>query len=86
MGTKTTIVGSVLSIRRYPVKSMQGEEIDGVEVTERGVLGDRAYALVDRETGHIASAKYPRKWSQLLKVSLLLLERYFRRSLEFMQL
>lgn len=67
MGTKTTIVGSVLSIRRYPVKSMQGEETDGVEVTERGVLGDRAYALVDQETGHIASAKYPRKWSQLLE-------------------
>jgi hypothetical protein len=40
MRIETTIVGSVFSIRRYPVKSMHGEEIGGVEVTERGVLGD----------------------------------------------
>ncbi|XXY55158.1 hypothetical protein WME91_05085 [Sorangium sp. So ce269] len=38
---------------------MQGEEIDGATITERGVLGDRAYAVLDRETGHIASAKHP---------------------------
>ncbi len=39
--------GLVLSIHRYPVKSMQGEQIDVCEVTERGLLGDRAFALVD---------------------------------------
>ncbi|HEY9639825.1 MAG TPA: MOSC N-terminal beta barrel domain-containing protein [Coleofasciculaceae cyanobacterium] len=67
MNTKIAAVGTVLSVRRYPVKSMQGEAINGVEMTERGVLGDRAYALMDRTTGHIASAKYPRKWGQLLE-------------------
>ena len=60
-----THVGSVVAIWRYPVKSMQGEEVDGAAIGERGVLGDRAYALLDRATGHIASAKHPRKWSRL---------------------
>lgn len=57
--------GSVVSLRRYPVKSMMGEEINAVDVTQRGLLGDRAYAVVDRATGKIASAKNPRKWSGL---------------------
>ena len=60
------IVGAVASLRRYPVKSMQGEELEACEVTERGLLGDRAYALVDPATGKIASAKNPRKWAKLL--------------------
>src|SRR5205809_1950033 len=58
-------VGSVVSLWRYPVKSMMGEELNAAEVTDRGLLGDRAYALVDRSDGKVASAKNPRKWSQL---------------------
>jgi uncharacterized protein YcbX len=42
-----------------------GEELNAAEVTERGLLGDRAYALVDRSDGKVASAKNPRKWPQL---------------------
>lgn len=42
-----------------------GEELNAVAVTERGLLGDRAYALIDRETGKVASAKQPRKWAKL---------------------
>ena len=42
-----------------------GEELNAAEVTERGLLGDRAYALVDRSTGKVVSAKNPRKWSKL---------------------
>ena len=34
-------------------------------MTERGLVGDRAYGLVDRETGKLASAKHPRKWGHL---------------------
>lgn len=64
--TSEEIVGAVASLRRYPVKSMQGEELEACEVTERGLLGDRAYALVDTATGKIASAKNPRKWAKLL--------------------
>src|SRR6266487_5311212 len=57
--------GSVVSLWRYPVKSMMGEELNASEVTERGLLGDRAYALIDSSNGKVASAKNPRKWPQL---------------------
>jgi uncharacterized protein len=58
-------VGSVVSLWRYPVKSMMGEELNGAEVTERGILGDRAYALLDPATGKVVSAKNPRKWARM---------------------
>ncbi|WP_438031031.1 MOSC domain-containing protein [Sorangium sp. So ce233] len=58
--------GTVVSLWRYPIKSMQGEELDEAAITDRGVLGDRTYAVVDRETGHVASAKHPGKWGALL--------------------
>lgn len=63
--TKGTVVGSLAQIFRYPVKSMEGEELEQVDVTKTGILGDRAYALVDRESGKVVSAKNPRKWSNL---------------------
>ncbi len=53
---------SVVALWRYPVKSMMGEELNAAEVTERGLLGDRQYAVVDRETAKIGGAKNPRKW------------------------
>jgi len=53
------------ALYRYPVKSMLGTEIDATTVGERGLLGDRAYALVDEETGKVASAKNPRRWASL---------------------
>jgi uncharacterized protein len=58
-------LGSVLTIWRYPVKSMQGEEVCSSRFAERGLVGDRAYALIERSTGRIASAKNPRKWFRL---------------------
>ncbi len=63
----TVQIGSVQCVWRYPVKSMQGEQIFGAPVTERGVLGDRAYAILDQATGHVASAKHPRKWNNLFR-------------------
>ena len=57
--------GSVASLWRYPVKSMLGEELTATEVTERGLLGDRAYALVDSADGKAATAKNPKKWPTL---------------------
>lgn len=59
--------GTVASLWRYPVKSMAGEELDSSQVTDRGLLGDRAYALVDGADGKVATAKNPRKWPQLLE-------------------
>jgi len=44
---------------------MIGEELDASSITERGLIGDRAYALVDQVPGKIASAKNPRKWGKL---------------------
>src|SRR5262245_9349242 len=44
---------------------MMGEELDVATVGERGIHGDRAYAIVDRSNGKIASVKNPRKWSSL---------------------
>jgi uncharacterized protein YcbX len=58
-------VGSVVSLWRHPVKSMMGEELNASDVTERGLLGDRAFALVDSSDGKVASAKNPRKWPNL---------------------
>jgi uncharacterized protein len=58
-------LGSVVSLWRYPVKSMMGEELNAAAVDERGLLGDRAYAVLDRSDGKVASAKYPRKWPRM---------------------
>ena len=58
-------LGAVVSLWRYPVKSMMGEELNAADVTERGLLGDRAYALVDSSDGKAATAKNPRKWPRL---------------------
>jgi uncharacterized protein YcbX len=55
-------VGSVAALWRYPVKSMMGEELNASAVTDRGLLGDRQFAVVDRATGKVGGAKNPRKW------------------------
>ena len=60
-------VGTVDALWRFPVKSMLGEEIDQVGVDAGGILGDRAFALVDVETGKVASAKHPKVWPDLLR-------------------
>src|SRR5262245_8056125 len=59
------VVGRGVGIWRDPVKSMAGEELNAAAVTERGLVGDRALALVDVETGKVASAKSPRRWPNL---------------------
>jgi uncharacterized protein YcbX len=58
-------MGTVASLWRYPVKSMRGEELTATEVTEQGLLGDRAYALIDGADGKVATAKNPGKWPTL---------------------
>lgn len=55
--TGSKIEGTVTGLWRFPVKSMKGEQITEAVVTEHGVLGDRAYALIDIETGKVVSAK-----------------------------
>lgn len=59
----------VASLHRYPVKSMLGETMRSVYIGASGADGDRRLALVDVETGHVASAKQPRKWAGLLRLT-----------------
>ena len=65
MTSTQRVLGSVVSLWRYPVKSMMGEELNAADVTKGGLLGDRAYALVDSSDGKVASAKNPQKWPTL---------------------
>ncbi len=61
-----TTIGTVASIHRFPVKSMQGEVLDAAEFDGNGVVGDRTWALRDAETGKLVSAKRPRLWRAAL--------------------
>ncbi|MCH8283333.1 MAG: alcohol dehydrogenase catalytic domain-containing protein [Chloroflexi bacterium] len=50
-------VGTVKQIWRYPVKSMGGETVQDCQVGERGLGGDRGWALRDETAGEIRGAK-----------------------------
>ncbi len=63
------MLGTVTTLRRYPVKSMLGENLDASDVSLRGLARDRRLAVVSRRTGKVASAKYPRLWRDLLTLS-----------------
>jgi uncharacterized protein len=65
----TAVTGSLTTltaIRRYPVKSMLGEDLPWAQVTGGGLAGDRTHAVLDG-TGAVGSAKHPRKWGELLR-------------------
>src|SRR5215216_3219239 len=47
----------VVSLWRYPVKSMQGEELEAAAIGELGIVGDRQWALVDLGTGLSLTAR-----------------------------
>jgi MOSC domain-containing protein len=63
------MLGTVTKLRRYPVKSMLGEDVGTSEVTRAGLARDRRLAVISRKTGKVASAKYPRLWRDLLTLS-----------------
>jgi uncharacterized protein YcbX len=56
-------IGLVHALDRDPVKSMQGEQLNEVEIGAQGVIGDRAYALHEAN-GRVVTAK---KWPILLE-------------------
>jgi uncharacterized protein YcbX len=68
--TRATVAG----LYRYPVKSMLGEPLEAVEISDRGLSGDRRFVLLDTETGKVASAKVPRLWRELLRCTATLTE------------
>ena len=52
-----TNVGTVGSLWRYPVKSMGGDSFDALTIGDRGVVGDRGWAVRDEVRGGIRGAK-----------------------------
>lgn len=61
-----SIVGTVASLWRFPVKSMGGERVARTGLSETGLLGDRAYALIDTATGKVVSAKSVKRFPGIL--------------------
>jgi uncharacterized protein len=61
-------VPTVEAVFRYPVKSMLGTRVEQAEVLASGLVADRGWALVDLQTGKVASAKRPRLWRSLLQL------------------
>jgi uncharacterized protein len=49
--------GTVTALRRYPVKSMLGEDLQSVTLTASGLEGDRMVANVARAIEHRASLR-----------------------------
>jgi uncharacterized protein YcbX len=47
----------VVELWRFPVKSLQGEQLDDATVTDGGIVGDRGYALFDLDTGFGLTAR-----------------------------
>ncbi len=66
MEERTPLAGKVVALWRYPIKSMLGEQVPVALLAQGSLLGDRAFALLDRATGLVASAKNPDRWSRLL--------------------
>ncbi|MEU1396070.1 MOSC domain-containing protein [Micromonospora zamorensis] len=62
-------MSSVVMLRRYPLKSAQGEALTAVEVEPTGLRGDRTWACIDRLDGTVGSAKHPRRWGRLCGVA-----------------
>ena len=52
---------TVLTIYRYPVKSMGGEALEAADVDQRGLAGDRWFAVEDGD-GRFASGKDTRRF------------------------
>lgn len=42
-------IGKLEALRRYPVKSMAGEDLTEARVTFSGIVGDRVYAFIDTQ-------------------------------------
>ena len=62
------VVGRVAGLHRFPVKSMLGEQLDRLAVNRRGVIGDRAFAVIDDDTGKVISVKRPARWGRMFEL------------------
>jgi uncharacterized protein YcbX len=57
-------MGTVARLMRYPVKSLAGEELDAVDVEQRGLAGDRRWAVRTADGG-IGSGKTTRRFRRV---------------------
>jgi uncharacterized protein YcbX len=60
------VIGTVAGAWRYPVKSLQGEDVDHLDFTESGAGGDRTWGIRDRASSKVLTAK---RWDALLTAS-----------------
>jgi uncharacterized protein YcbX len=51
------IIGTITQIWRYPFKSMAGERLDEARIGEKGLPGDRGWAVRDETAQEIRGAK-----------------------------
>lgn len=58
------MIGQVAGIWRYPVKSMRGEHVTAAAVDDRGLVGDRLFAVRDAE-GKFGSGKNTRRFRRM---------------------
>ena len=64
------VVGRVGELHRYPVKSCAGERLDSAVVEDRGLVGDRLWAVVDPD-GKLGSGKSSRRFRRMDGLQLL---------------
>lgn len=64
----------VSQLWRYPVKSFGGEQLPSATIEPDGLRGDHLWAVIDAETGAVATAKKVRAWSRLLECRARLLD------------
>ncbi|HKJ18707.1 MAG TPA: MOSC domain-containing protein [Xanthomonadales bacterium] len=60
-------LGRVAELWRFPVKSMRGERIDSALVGKQGMIGDRAFALLDVEQNKKVTAKNLRRFPDIFR-------------------
>lgn len=58
------MLGTIVGLWRYPVKSMLGERRDSLPLDRRGVVGDRLFAVRD-EAGKFGSGKTTRRFRRM---------------------
>ncbi|AJQ62439.1 hypothetical protein BTT_60630 (plasmid) [Bacillus thuringiensis serovar morrisoni str. 4AA1] len=57
-------IGSIKEINRFPVKSILGESLSSAIIDDRGILGDRLWAIKN-ENGKFGSGKTTRRFQQM---------------------
>lgn len=60
-------LGRLVELWRFPVKSMAGERLTSVDVDDRGLVGDREWAVYDEE-GRLASGKRTNRFRRMDEV------------------